>query len=117
MPRGYKPRNKRTYNMASKRMPPPPAKAPNNQSQQGMGIGQSFLSNMFQGFSFGAGSQIARNMFGGLGNTQPTPELQPIPLYNESNECQILKRQLSECSEQYIHDCEYLAKYVESKCS
>ncbi len=26
MPRGYKPRNRRTYNTASKKMPPPPAK-------------------------------------------------------------------------------------------
>lgn len=86
MPRGYKPRNRRTYNTASKKMPPPPAKTPNNQGQQGIGLGQSFLSNMFQGFSFGTGSQIAREMFGGFGNSQsePKPTLEPIPLYNHS---------------------------------
>ena len=119
MPRGYKPRNRRTYNTASKKMPPPPAKTPNNQGQQGIGLGQSFLSNMFQGFSFGAGSQLAREMFGGFGNNQPalTPALEPIPLYNNSNECEILRKQLSQCNEQYVHDCEYLSKYIESKCN
>lgn len=115
MPRGFKPRNRRTYNTASKRVPPPPAQAPKTQSQPTMG--QSFLGNMFQGFSFGAGSQLAREMFGVFNNSQPTPALEPIPLYTESNECQILKKQLAECNEQYVHDCEYLSKYVQSKCS
>tara|TARA_B100001093_G_C26756145_1_gene983496 strand:+ start:531 stop:881 length:351 start_codon:yes stop_codon:yes gene_type:complete len=116
MPRVYKHRPNRVRRVnTTARNPPPPA--PKENKPQNIGIGQSFLSNMFQGFSFGTGSQLAREMFSKFGNNEPTPALEPIPLYNQSNECDILRKQLNECNQQYVHDCEYLSRYIESKCN
>lgn len=121
MPRTYKYRPKHRFNTNRKPPPPLPIKDPANTSNN---VGNSIFSSIVQGFSFGTGSQLAREAFSSSNNksggeynneSNDTP-LSTNNITKNKNECDVLKEQLFKCNEQYIHDCEYLTRYIESKC-
>ena len=119
MPRTYKHRPKQRFNTNRKTPPPPPAKDTTNISNN---AGNSIFSSIVQGFSFGTGSQLAREAFSSSNNNsggEYNGKSNDTNLSNNNitkNECDVLKDQLFKCNAQYIHDCEYLTRYIESKC-
>ena len=113
MPLVYKTRPKHRFNSVRKksRSTPPPPSTPIKES--GIGI-NSVFSAMFQGFSFGAGSQIAREAFSGSGGDNN--EIVNSDTSGYKDDCDTLKKQLLKCSDQSSYGCEYLVKYIDSKC-
>ena len=114
MPRTYKHRPKQRFNTSRKPPPPSPIKDVTNTSNN---VGNSIFSSIVQGFSFGTGSQLAREAFSSSNSQSGGEYNNDTPLLtNNKNECDVLKDQLFKCNGQYIHDCEYLTRYIESKC-
>lgn len=105
MPRNNR-KNKLNQITKTKPLPPPPAKSKEeNLNQTGI------FGTMLQGFSFGAGSSIAHNIFGNLFSSSITPQTKD----NEPNKALLEKYQqcLLEKGEWNVSECAELKKDLE----
>lgn len=96
----------RKKNIAFKSTPPPPKSYPKPQTNNGL------LRGVLEGFSFGTGAQLAREIFSTKNSNDTTK-----PLVNSTNNhCDALKKHLDQCEKEYVHDCSYLTNYIKLNC-
>ena len=95
----------RKKNIAFKSTPPPPKSYPKPQTNN-----NGLLRGGLDGFSFGTGAQLAREMFS-TKNSIDTPIIN-----NTDNQCDTLKKHLDQCEKEYVHDCSYLTNYIKLNC-
>ena len=111
------PQKKNTTIRAASPPPPPPARS---------APAPSLWNTVAEGFAFGTGSTVARNVIGSLWGSDPTPETKQPPIHTHTltpslptiAECYWWRKVYEDCSQREDHPpCEEVLDQMEKACA